>query len=250
MIEWDYTTLAATYDSRADYHGESITRVIREVGLSAGQRVADVGAGTGKLTKLLLANELVVHAIEPNDAMRSYGQRNTAGGRVTWSVGTGESTGLEPASVSAAFFGSSFNVVDHGRALRESRRILKLGGSLICMWNHRELGDRLQAEIERIIHSVIPSFDYGSRRESPEAIIEMSGLFEPTRTIEGRFETVMSPDAIIRAWRSHGTLQRQCSSAREHEEILRRIESLIAGWGPNISIPYVTRIFFARLKTG
>ena len=38
--------------------------------------VADIGAGTGKLTKLLTAQGLYVEAIEPNDTMRAYGNKD------------------------------------------------------------------------------------------------------------------------------------------------------------------------------
>ena len=74
--------------------------------------VADIGAGTGKLTKELLKHGLSVSSVEPNDAMRAIGIANTKGKSATWSVGTGEATGLPTGSVYAVFFGSSFNVVD------------------------------------------------------------------------------------------------------------------------------------------
>jgi 16S rRNA A1518/A1519 N6-dimethyltransferase RsmA/KsgA/DIM1 with predicted DNA glycosylase/AP lyase activity len=39
--------------------------------------VTDIGAGTGKLTKLLCRNGLIVNAIEPNKNMSFYGKKNT-----------------------------------------------------------------------------------------------------------------------------------------------------------------------------
>jgi len=69
--------------------------------------------------------------------MRAIGIENTNGKSVTWSVGTGEATGLPASSVYAAFFGSSFNVVDQSLALSEVSRILLPKGWFVCMWNHR-----------------------------------------------------------------------------------------------------------------
>ena len=48
-------------------------------------------------------------------------------------------------------FGSSFNVCDRQKALIESKRILVHRGWFACMWNHRDLEDPLQKEIESII---------------------------------------------------------------------------------------------------
>jgi ubiquinone/menaquinone biosynthesis C-methylase UbiE len=90
---------------------------------------------------------------------------------VTWTKGVGEKTGLPESSVHAAFFGSSFNVVDQKATLSEVARILVSCGYFACMWNHRDLNDHLQNEIEEIIRQMIPAYNYGSRREDPTAII-------------------------------------------------------------------------------
>ena len=109
------------------------------MGCAPGKPVADIGAGTGKLTKELLKQGLTVKSVEPNAAMRAIGIQNTKGQSVTWSVGTGEETGLPTCSVYSAFFGSSFNVVNQSRALVEVTRILVPNGWFACMWNHRDL---------------------------------------------------------------------------------------------------------------
>lgn len=91
---WDYTDRARYYDKRADYAPEAIRALLDLVQPAPAVPVADIGAGTGKLTKELLSRGLTVLAIEPNDEMRRIGGSNTVGGRVTWHEGTGEATGL------------------------------------------------------------------------------------------------------------------------------------------------------------
>jgi len=247
-VTWDYTEHAAHYDQRADYSYEAIGHLLRSTACVSGKPIADIGAGTGKLTKELLKHGLTVHSVEPNDAMREFGVRNTtgAGAAVTWSAGTAEATGLATGGYQAAFFGSSFNVVDQAVALKEVRRILAPGGWFACMWNHRDLTDPIQVRIESIIKERVASYSYGSRREDPTAIIAASGLFLPAASIEVGFTWPMSRVAIVDAWRSHATLRRQAGSEARFQEIIGGIESLLVGLGETIEVPYTTRIYYAQ----
>jgi SAM-dependent methyltransferase len=248
-VSWDYTEHAAHYDKRADYSAEAITTVLRTIACAPSAPVADVGAGTGKLTKELLQRGLTVSAVEPNDAMRAIGIENTRGQSVAWSVGTGEATGLAAGSVCAVFFGSSFNVVDQQRALSEAARILVPHGWFACMWNHRDLGDPIQARIEAIIKSAIPTYAYGSRREDPTAIINANGHFSAANTIEGSLVWEMPKSDLIAAWKSHATLKRQAGSDAVFDRIIEDIATYAGHLPERIVVPYTTRIYFAQKRT-
>ena len=76
-LDWNYDSLAASYDKRADYAQKAIDRLTEKVGLDSHRQVADIGAGTGKLTKELLKRRYQVVAVEPNDEMRKFGIKNT-----------------------------------------------------------------------------------------------------------------------------------------------------------------------------
>jgi ubiquinone/menaquinone biosynthesis C-methylase UbiE len=240
--EWDYSDRAQTYDQRADYNHELVGSLIQELNLIQNDKVADIGAGTGKLTKLLLENDLVVFAVEPNDSMRKIGISNLQDKKVTWSEGIGEESGLASNSVKAVFFGSSFNVVNQEAALKESARILQPGGYFACMWNHRDTTDPVQREIEDIIVRSIPSYDYGLRRQDPSETILKSNLFGEVRKMERKFFVKMSRDVIVDAWRSHETLYRQAGD--NFEEIIQRIQGSLIH--EEYLIPYFTRIWYSQ----
>ena len=242
--KWDYTERAEHYDKRADYSKEAVETLLQEIGAVPGKPVADIGAGTGKLTKLLALNELTVRAVEPNDAMMAIGVKNTEGLPVIWTKGVGEKTDLPESSVYAAFFGSSFNVLDQKAALSEVARILVPDGYFVCMWNHRDLKDRLQNEIEEIIRQLIPDYHYGSRREDPTTIINESGLFGQVSHLEQNFKVEMSSNIFFEGWKSHATLERQ--AGKKFASVLERIQELLKRYEV-ISVPYSTRIWFAPL---
>jgi ubiquinone/menaquinone biosynthesis C-methylase UbiE len=245
-VTWDYTEHASHYDKRADYSGDAIKNLLKAIGCAPSSPVADIGAGTGKLTKELLKHGLTVRSVEPNDAMRTIGIQNTKGQSVTWSVGTGEATGLPASSVYAVFFGSSFNVVDQNVALSEVSRILVPNGWFACMWNHRDLDDPIQERMESIIKSSIPTYSYGSRREDPTNIINASGYFSPAKSIEGSFVWKMPKADVIVAWKSHATLRRQADSDSLFNSIIQQIASYLDNLPEVIDVPYTTRIYFAQ----
>lgn len=245
-VRWDYTEHAAHYDKRADYSALAIENLLRAIGCGPSALVADIGAGTGKLTKELLKHGLAVRSVEPNDAMRTIGIQNTNGRSATWSIGTGEATGLPHSSAYAVFFGSSFNVVNQELALAEVCRILVPNGWFACMWNHRDLEDPIQRGIESIIKFSIPNYSYGSRREDPTDIIKKNRHFSPAREIAETFVCNMSKSDVMVAWKSHATLRREAGDDDAFDHVIDRIGNYLAPLPEVIAVPYTTRIYFAQ----
>jgi SAM-dependent methyltransferase len=97
-------------------------------------RVLEVGAGTGKLTSLLVARGLEVDAVEPDDLMREVLARNNPGTRTQGA----ESTSLpaSDASLDAVLVADAWHWFDASVTLAEVRRVLKPGGWLGLVWNN------------------------------------------------------------------------------------------------------------------
>ncbi|MBI2095450.1 MAG: methyltransferase domain-containing protein [Candidatus Omnitrophica bacterium] len=245
--DWDYTSLAAAYLKRPDYAWEPIRKMLDAAGLKEGAEVCDIGAGAGHLTRPLAGNKFHIVAVEPNEAMRKNGIAQTASfSNVTWHEGTAENTGQPASFFNLVVFGSSFNVTNRAEALRETARILKPGGWFACLWNHRDLTDPLQAAIENEIKTLIRGYDYGSRREDQAPVIQSSGLFDEVRYLEGKTWHEQKVSDCLEAWRSHATLSRQ--AGERIGAVLSEIERVILSAGKDpLLIPYVTRIWFARL---
>jgi SAM-dependent methyltransferase len=245
-VEWDYTDLAEAYLKRPDYAPSVIDGILERAGAERGARACDIGAGTAHLTLPLLERGLVVDAVEPNDAMRRLGRWRTANiPGVTWHDGTAEATGMGSEEYVLVTFGSSFNVCDRRIALVETHRLLRQGGWFACLWNHRDLTDPLQAEVEAVIRARVPGYTLGSRREDQTEVIAASGLFEPVQVVTGRIVHTVSTVDWIEAWRSHATLARQAGA--KQMEVVAAIEALLAHHNlERIDVPYTTRAWMAR----
>ena len=243
--DWDYTELAPYYNKRPGYCGEAIDRMCKIAGVGRGAQVCDVGAGTGHLTKALLDQGFFVAAVEPNDAMRKIGISVTAGRSVSWVVGTGEYTKQPSGSFDLVTFGSSFSTMNRSLALKETARILKPRGWFACMWNHRDLTDRLQNQIEEFIKTSLPGYTYGIRREDQSDVILNSGLFSASQHIESSFVVTITGEDYVNAWRSHATLQRQAGLA--FSDIIKGIQRITSPHAI-LHVPYSTRLWISQLK--
>lgn len=246
--EWDYTTLADAYLKRPDYADAAIDAMLSIAGAEKGDKFCDVGAGVAHLTLMLAARGLDVVAVEPNDAMRANGIKRTEQfANVRWHEGTGEQTGQAGQAFNMITFGSSFNVCDRQQALKETARILKPRGWFACMWNHRQLDDPIQSQIEAIIKERVSGYGYGTRREDQTAVIDASGLFGPVVHLDSRVMHEQTIEECAEAWRSHATLERQAGAA--FHDVVAAIESYLQTLGtPSIQIPYSTNIWVAQLR--
>ena len=95
-------------------------------------RVADVGAGTGKLTRALLARGLDVVAVEPDPDMLGVLRRVVPDARAHRAGA--EALPLPDASVDAVVVGQAWHWFDHDAAIAEVRRVLTPGGWLGLLW--------------------------------------------------------------------------------------------------------------------
>ncbi|MGI8421042.1 MAG: class I SAM-dependent methyltransferase [Gaiellaceae bacterium] len=107
--------------------------VVDVPGLPPPATVLELGAGTGKLTRLLVAAFDRVVAVEPADAMRLLLVPLCPDAEAL--AGTAQEIPLAEASVDAVFAAEAFHTFDGERALAEIARVLRPRGALVLMWN-------------------------------------------------------------------------------------------------------------------
>lgn len=129
-----YQRAAGVYErSRPSYPLAALAAVADALPLEAGRTVVDLGAGTGKFTRLLALTGAEVLAVEPVAEMRERLAELLPA--VAVSAGTAEDTGLPDGCADAVVAAQSWHWFEADRALAEAERLLRPGGALVLVWN-------------------------------------------------------------------------------------------------------------------
>lgn len=251
MKQGDFTQLAESYKHRTGYSEDILRYISQHAERSFKElKVADVGAGTGKLTENLADLGYAITAVEPNDAMREEGKRYTAGKNVTWQKGSGEETGLATNSMNWLLMGSSFHWVDFMKGLKEFNRVLMNGGFFTAIWNPRNLeASELHMSIENQIRKMVPdlkrvSSGSGEFTKTLSRELAASGIFTEVIYMEQQYDVVMSVDRYMGAWHSTNDIQAQ-AGPDTWKKIISMIEFEIKNL-PEIIVPYKSRAWTAK----
>jgi SAM-dependent methyltransferase len=145
---------------RPSYPKEFIDYLSNEAGVGKDSIVADMGAGTGILTKLLLDRVKSVFAVEPNLQMRQACEKYCGDCKNFTAVdGTAETTSLPDKSVDFITVAQAFHWFDRDKAGSEFRRILKPGGKVVLVWNSRISSSEFIIENDELCRWIFPNFN-------------------------------------------------------------------------------------------
>ncbi|KAB0564763.1 SAM-dependent methyltransferase [Pseudomonas palleroniana] len=163
-----FSTQAATYaQGRPDYPRQLIGWLGEALGVEPQSTVIDLGAGTGKFTRLLSTLTPALIAVEPIAAMAAQLARSLPDVRLV--EGTAESIPLGDATADAVVCAQAFHWFATQAALAQIHRVLKPGGRLGLVWNVRDESVDWVAAITAIItpyEGDTPRFHTGRWREA------------------------------------------------------------------------------------
>jgi predicted adenylyl cyclase CyaB len=135
--------------SRPEYPEAAVQWLADRLEIRPGRTIIDLGAGTGKFTRLLAKTGARIIAVEPVAGMRAKFQRLLP--TIDILEGTAENMPLPDGGADAVVVAQAFHWFNGERALAEIRRVLRPGGSLGLIWNARDESVNWVARLTRII---------------------------------------------------------------------------------------------------
>ena len=127
-----FDAIAAEYDRhRPAYPDELVDQACQVAGIGSGDRVLEVGCGSGQLTRSLVARGLRVTALEPGTSLIALARQNLEGaGEVEFVNAQFEHASLPGERFAAVFCASAFHWVDPEVSWQKSADVLVPGGTL------------------------------------------------------------------------------------------------------------------------
>ena len=192
---------------RPSYPFSFIDYLFTDVGISQNSIIADIGSGTGILTRQLLEKGCKVYGVEPNADMRAIAESNLKEFPGFTSVNGGaENTTIDDNRVDYITVAQAFHWFDRERFKKECQRILKPEGKVILVWNVRDNKNELVIENYEVNQKYCPNFKgfsdgmYGKNNED-----DFSDFFN------GKYETKVFLNNLV--WDMDGFIGRNLSSS-------------------------------------
>jgi len=247
MASVGFQLAADSYErGRPDYPDAAATHLIDVLGITAGSRVVELGAGTGKFTKRLLETGAEIIAVEPVEAMRGKLRELLPSVRVV--DGTAEAVPLPDASVAAVVAAQSFHWFRASEALVEIHRLLKSTGRLGLIWNVR---DESIDWIRKLTDIIEPHEQGVPRFKSMEwkRALEVSGLFSPLREADFPYVQRASIETLIDRVASISFIA--ALPQEERDQVLESVRELLrtdpaTRSRTQIDFPYRTHVYWCK----
>ena len=216
---------AAAYErSRPGYPAAVAAHITRRGRIGPGRRVLDVAAGTGQLTRALVAAGAAVVAVEPHPALRRELARVLPA--VPALAARAEALPLAPATVDAVTVAQAFHWFDAPAALAEARRVLRPGGELVIAWNVRDASQGwVRAFSAILVDAGVESPVHRFAGLDVAGLVAAAGGFGPVTRWRHCWECAFDPGRL-RGWVDSLGLAGRLDAARRRQ-VEARVDALL-----------------------
>jgi trans-aconitate methyltransferase len=248
--------VAELYESaRPSYPAVVVDELIRRASLEPGSRVLEVGAGTGKLTRLLAGRGLAVHALEPDGAMADIAQLACSRHPLVDVEQTGFESWEPRERADALVSAQAWHWIDPRVRYARAGRALGGGGTLVAIWTHADwsrtvLRDELRSVYRETAPGFAPGFAMHPSTEGEDvagewhADIEMSDDFVSADVVEHAWALAYSSAEYVQLIQTHQ--DHILLDPASKRSLLAAISRAIDAAGGSIRVEYVTRLCLAR----
>ena len=186
--------------SRPSYPPEVVAWFAEHLRIAPGTRVADVAAGTGKLTRLLVPLGADLFALEPVTGMAAQLRATCPG--VPLVAGTAEALPFADGALDAITVAQAFHWLDADSALAEFHRALVPGGRVGLVWNARDRTNPLVNRLWSIMDHVEKRAPWRQHDEWRNSAFVDSPWFGPQDAATFHHVQVLSPEQVVGRFQS------------------------------------------------
>jgi SAM-dependent methyltransferase len=179
---------------RPEYPPEAVAYLVRELGIGPGCRVVELGAGTGKFTRAIVATGAGVVALEPTRAMRLVLHRQLPGVPVL--AGVAERIPLRAGAAEVVVAAQAFHWFASRPTVDEMVRVLSPSGRIGLVWNVRDESLSWTAKLGALINSHETGTPAYKRVQWKSVFQHRSDLTELTHR-EFRFTQPLDREALL-----------------------------------------------------
>jgi SAM-dependent methyltransferase len=227
--------------ARPGYPDEAVAHLVSVAGITAGSRVLDLAAGTGKFTRQIHATGARCLAAEPSASMREVFSRMVPGVPLVGAVA--ERIPVTDGAMDAVVVAQAFHWFDAPVALAEIARALRQRGWLGLIWNERDESDPMVAELVHISRwdrsAPYPvGMDFG-------AVIGRSGLFGPVERTKFAWVQWLDRPAFVDQVASRSYVQ--VLPPPEQGALLDRVAAFGSTLSEPIAMPTIADLFCAQV---
>lgn len=245
-----FSGLAEVYAKcRPSYPADAIAFIVQHCGLTKESTLVDIGAGTGISSRLMAAQGPTVIGIEPNDDMRTQGERESLDvENLSYLKGTAEETSLLDNVADVVLCAQAFHWFRPAESLAEFKRILKPGGWAILMWNERDEGDAFTKAYGTLLRELpeTASVEVPRGRAGVALLESKEFTLQELKEFHGNKQVVDADGLIGRAFSASYAPK----GKEESEKLTEKLRKLFAEFEKNgkVSLMYQTNLYIGKSK--
>jgi len=234
---------------RPHYSHDVVAAIHAACGLRPDHLLADIGCGTGLLAEVFLQNGNRVIGVEPNQEMRTAGEKYLARySNFRMVEGSAECTNLEPGRFDFVIAGQAFHWFHPVETRVEFARILKPGGTGVLIWHHRNTAatpflrayeDFLQqfgVDYQQVAHHYVATYDSLQRFFAPNKMTLIQQRNQQHLDLDGLRGRLLSSSYIP-------------NSGEGYEAMIRALPRLFSDHAVDgrVVLEYDTNIYYGHL---
>ena len=243
-----FASAADEYErARPSYPADAVAALARRLGVDEHSTILDLGAGTGKLTRLLVPHAGRVIAVDQSEPMLARLRRELP--TVEVRAGVAEAIPLPDGSVDAVFVGQAFHWFGTEAACRDIARVLRPKGALGLVWNHGrwDEGENAPPWHEAFVAFIEPlrkaAGDFPA--EDWKEAIARTGLFEDLQLDHASHDQHLDSEGFVELIASWSWIANLPDDRRA--EVLADTRRL-AEQTPDIALHHDTELYSTRLR--